>query len=703
MFCRSRSRALGVSSFERNETNRLFNYGLLYVALIGSLVLQFQAPLLTPTSEESSAKIKAPPFIFKKSHESQIAQHATERLKCPVQGAVFVTKLVTAQEANTNPSSKKKRPRVPDLAEQEPKKAAATTKAKSKPKAKPKAASGAKAVLQKGEDETTLVEGIMVDDSGNQKRQRFWLDDVLAAMMSCAATHHQRPSPEDLLNLPIYQEVARHALEFCIVGEVVLNKKKMTQWSKVRPTLQNMILAFQKESMAAVPKACDTEEVLQKLMTEASANRAQEEKESMKDSSSSGASAASLARSILQSKDALAGTEAFVKANNDKHILHHPAFRNYMQKCRTVCCECVEGENAKKCQFHEGCSHTLTDLVGGLASTLDFGSEDEHPSQSMTPVLTCVGSAAVVQGAHLSVETTRQQAVVSTLNSGGGDGDASSAAASSKQKSSESLCPLHLFGKDAKFLLKEQREACGGWFFNEEVAGLLVTCRARYLFAACAELMCRPKYDPDTESPNRQFIRFDDLTETETKFTHMLLKHFSEAHYLGSEAGKFILHVEAAYAFQKPATGTEVNTFWRSMWADALKFTINKACKNIPKADFAAPAFDIDARLPELLPSPQSICPRTLFGGQNSDAKAVKHEEKDKDKDDKGEGQASSKAPATPPTNTPSLPSFFQIHEMHDVRELQGVKSFNVLNVLSLKSSLEAHLFGKAKYLSLAT
>ena len=135
----------------------------------------------------------------------------------------------------------------------------------------------------------------------------------------------------------------------------------------------------------------------------------------------------------------------------------------------------------------------------------------------------------------------------------------------------------------------------------------------------------------------------------------------------------------------------------------SLKFTINKACKNIPKADFAAPAFDIDARLPELLPSPQSICPRTLFGGQNSDAKAVKHEEKDKDKDDKGEGQASSTAPATPPTNTPSLPSFFQIHEMHDVKELQGVKSFNVLNVLSLKSSLEAHLFGKAKYLSLAT
>lgn len=645
--------------------------------------------MLGPTAEESSTKTRAPPFVFKKGHESQVAQQAIERLKCPVQGAVFVKKLVESQQAALNPGAKKKRPVAPELGESQAKK-----KAKKAPKAKAKSASAgsvqSKAVLQDGETQETLEEDIYTEPGSSAKRQRLWLDDVLAAMMSCSLKP-QRPTPSDLLKMPIYQDIVRYALEFCITGEVVLNKKKLTQWSKVRPTLQNMILMSQREAMSEVPKAHDTEEILHKLMNEASAGSSA--KGHLDGHTSATASAVGLAKSILQSKEALNGTEVFIKANNGKNIQQHLAYRDYIQRCRTVCCECGSSEwDRKKCEFHDTCSHTFLDLVSGLSHALDFNSEDQHASLAMTPVLTCIGASSVVQGAYLTTEYIRQKKATSTLGT-----------SESGDTVKKNLCPLEIFGKDAKFLLKEvsKDEAPGGWFFNMDLATLLTTCRARYLWGACAELMTRPKFDATSEVGigNRQFIRFEDLTDDETIFAFHLLKHLSQCE--GPDESKFlqfIVHTEARYAFQKPASSSEVNPFWSSMWAEALKTVINKACKSIPRSEFTSRTFDMEATVEPFLPSPQSICPKSLFQGGGGKLSGVKNESSSPSESTAAATtsvNASGAVPVATGDGSPSLPSFHSIHSMQGVQEFKD-KAFNVLDVLCLKSAVESHIFTTA-------
>ena len=621
-----------------------------------------------------------------------------ERLKCPVDGAAFVKKLVQAQaQQNLDPSLRKKRPVVADLSEptQPKKKAKSKAKAATKPAAK---ASSRSQVLQDGETEETLQQDICMDDSS--LRPRRWLDDVLSAITTCSTVMMRRqgqepPTALSLLEDPVNHNAMRVALEFGISGEVVFNKKKFNAWSKLRPALQGYILSCFQQGLTTLPRGKDAEEILQKLMIDASrSNRTDEDKKSSTTalSSPSVTTAVAFSKSALDSKEALKGTQDFLKNNNDKSIQSHAAYRSYLQRSRIVCCDCGTDMDAGNiCQFHDLCGHTIADLMTGLWDVMDNNelAEDE-PSGSASPILPCVGTSVIVQAAHLAAEQSRVKKANEVLGSGADEEEVKSKLAA--------LNPLEVFGKDIKFLLHENKDAPGELFFNENLSMLLVTCRARYLLAAAADLMCRPKFNPAAErSPeNRPYIAFDDIKEKDVPLLHMVLKHLSEADSVATAAGKFMMMAEARYAFQQSPDRTDVGVFWREMWTRALTHVHQAGAKLFPKSEFRKDGFDIRSKIDELLPSAERVCPKSLFGKQaessqpdGGDGKSIKVES----------APVSSASPAADLAELPGLPSFQSIYSMSAIDLAKDKGGINVIDILVLKSSVAAYIFTKAKFL----
>ena len=158
-----------------------------------------------------------------------------ERLACPVEGAIFVDKLLKAKSKAATPASSKKRPKAPELEDApQPAKKRAKSKAKAKASAKTgaKAKAGKQAVLQDGETlETMQADVSMGAECPDDYRPRLWFDDLLMALTCCRV---RTPLSGDFESseAKLWSTMLGYGLEFACTASVVLKKKAVKEWSK---------------------------------------------------------------------------------------------------------------------------------------------------------------------------------------------------------------------------------------------------------------------------------------------------------------------------------------------------------------------------------------------------------------------------------------------------------------------------------------
>ena len=192
-----------------------------------------QVPLLPSSVSDSKSRLL--PYVFKGGANSQALNQAMERLACPVEGAVFIEKLVKANSkaaAAAASASGKKRPRAPELEETTaPKKAAkAKAKAKGKAKAAGKAKAGKQGALQDGETLETLQSDVLME-MHEGFRPRLWFDDLLSAVTACKVAI-PRPGDFHSTEARLYSTMLGYGLELACTGSIALNKKTLNCWSK---------------------------------------------------------------------------------------------------------------------------------------------------------------------------------------------------------------------------------------------------------------------------------------------------------------------------------------------------------------------------------------------------------------------------------------------------------------------------------------
>ncbi|CAK9017783.1 unnamed protein product, partial [Durusdinium trenchii] len=487
-------------------------------------------------------------------------------------------------------------------------------------------------------------------------RQRLWLDDVLSAVVNTiSATGHAKlaSSPSNVSDLPVVPYVIGLALEFAIVGKVYLNKRVINQWSKLRPTLQSMIVTYLDKMHAVIPKGQDVEAVLHKLLVDASQNRVADLMASNGIQKDAHGSASGLARSVLGSKTALTATEAWLKTNNDKDFRKHAVDDDSMAR-----------------------------QVAGPPA-----------------IITVVGSSALIVGADMEKESKRLANLSKT-----------EAATTKEGAEIESITGT--FGKDCKFLVSEtSKDDKAKEKFSEGVIELLMVGRVRYLLAAAAIMMKRPHYGPKEDRSTAassgaakgthahlKYIRFDDIGDLEAALLCQILQLLTSVSTSSKNeheqtAAKFVLSLEARFAFQTPsdASGDVQDVAWSTMWASTLTHVLKKAKKACPKQEYCAEDFDLSAKLVEWLPLVSAMCPKSIIPDATANAKNVKTESEDaaaSSAKPSAEGQSHS-------TLTTATPSLMQILNMHGIEEAKG-SDINVLDVLAIKAAVQVHLLSNA-------
>lgn len=618
-------------------------------------------------------------------------------------------KLSHAAALQQDPGAKKRKPQAPDLGDTVAPKKKAKAQAKKKAAAKP--IPDSKKVLQPGENAATLQQDITAAELAQSEvgswfgdaRQRLWLDDVLSAVVNTiSATGHAKlaSSPSNVSDLPVVPYVIGLALEFAIVGKVYLNKRVINQWSKLRPTLQSMIVTYLDKMHAVIPKGQDVEAVLHKLLVDASQNRVADLMASNGIQKDAHGSASGLARSVLGSKTALTATEAWLKTNNDKDFRKHASFSAYMSLCKSICCTCggADAWDEPVCDFHDKSSFTLQDLLFGLAKAVD---DDSMARQVAGPpaIITVVGSSALIVGADMEKESKRLANLSKT-----------EAATTKEGAEIESITGT--FGKDCKFLVSEtSKDDKAKEKFSEGVIALLMVGRVRYLLAAAAIMMKRPHYGPKEDRSTAassgaakgthahlKYIRFDDIGDLEAALLCQILQLLTSVSTSSKNeheqtAAKFVLSLEARFAFQTPsdASGDVQDVAWSTMWASTLTHVLKKAKKACPKQEYCAEDFDLSAKLVEWLPLVSAMCPKSIIPDATANAKNVKTESEDaaaSSAKPSAEGQSHS-------TLTTATPSLMQILNMHGIEEAKG-SDINVLDVLAIKAAVQVHLLSNA-------
>ena len=243
-------------------------------------------------------------------------------------------------------------------------------------------------------------------------------------------------------------------------------------------------------------------------------------------------------------------------------------------------------------------------------------------------------------------------------------------AARAAHQTEEQAILLESFGKDARFLLKEDG---GQMILNESLVNMLISCRGKYLLSAVLTLMKVPGNDT-------ALVHFGDLTDNQTRHLYNLLSYLCSGDPVNHKT--YILEVEMCLALQRRHDGDgEVEAQevgWSEMWCKIL---------NIVKSD----QLKVDMtgeQIANFLPDLKSIkvCPASFLKQKND-----KSDKSDKgDKTDDPDGSTST----TKATATRQSPSFEELWGLHDLGE--SVSQVHAVSILAMRATLEAHFMANA-------
>ena len=350
--------------------------------------------------------------------------------------------------------------------------------------------------------------------------------------------------------------------------------------------------------------------------------------------------------------------ESFVTMNNDKKIANQPAYSRFLTAIKRdiLSCSCdPEAWDPEPCHFHEGSSHTISDFVWGISNAIKV----METVPAAIPILGC-GSML-----HLQAEIDDFRA------------RKAKAEAAKEDFTEKEPCALALFGKAAKFMLKDITTNDKRQGLNDTLVSFMITARVRYMLDAARHLMCRPK-----KSQERQpaFVTFTDCDVNSLRAVVNMLCSESEG------VQEFLMEAEAAFYMGPAGLGRDCSDEWAAAWAKVLRSLVQKVQK--PEGD------NNDYTIsPALLPAAAKIFGLSHVKDEEVDAKtgapqatsapAHQVDKLDKDKSDKGKDKEENDA----------FSSFAAIYNLCDLQNAAACKNaFHVADILHIQLEIERTL-----------
>eukprot|EP00959_Pyramimonas_sp_CCMP1952_P017681 374991-Pyramimonas_sp.AAC.1 len=180
-----------------------------------------------------------------------------------------------------------------------------------------------KAAKAKGKPKFKVADEVMSLSTGVAERQKYWLDDLSAAILNPLSD-----LPEDAFVKPALREAVRTGLEFCFLGTVNLAGVVVTSWKAVRKDIRagiirahadELLLAHHRAGAAAAASSKELADEMLRSLDER--DKLEEAQKLRQDAEARGQSPACTAlQSMLEDQTFAGRMVTFISANIGKQV-----------------------------------------------------------------------------------------------------------------------------------------------------------------------------------------------------------------------------------------------------------------------------------------------------------------------------------------------------------------------------------------------
>ena len=401
-------------------------------------------------------------------------------------------------------------------------------------------------------------------------------------------------------------------------------------------------------------------------------------------------------RRVLDSKTDMTKAKEWVISNNFDKTMSQPAYAEYLNNVKTVCCTCdpeAWDKDASACDFHFKCEHTLADLTWGLTEVL------EDVDHRVVP-----HSVRMAGAAALACAIVLKQKVAEAAAQAQADG-----AKEGKDKDSKDSGPPtleELVGPYGTFLLKDDEAPDGDRkkTLNTALMNLMIGAKACYVLTALCKMIRRPTgFGFGCES---EFISVTDVPHPQA--LESLLNHLCKT----AEGTQYISQIESRFQFLVESSSPDsCEESWSGLWSKILFHAVSKEAKEgiaakeskentDPKAANATPG---KTDWQKMLPSPNKVVrgksllvqhaseEKGAGGGKTDGAEGVK--------DELEAGAPNAAAAATTSatvTTATGQHSLFDVYTLNDLPAAKDPGQLNAMDVIVIGYEIQSYLLRAA-------
>ena len=402
-------------------------------------------------------------------------------------------------------------------------------------------------------------------------------------------------------------------------------------------------------------------------------------------------------RRVLASKTDMSKAKEWVISNNFDKTMSQPAYAEYLNNVKTVCCTCdpeAWDKDASSCDFHFKCEHTLADLTWGLTEVLEEADHRVVPH-----------SVRMVGAAALACAILLKQKVAEAAAQAQADGVKEGKDKDSKDSGPPTL--EELVGPYGAFLLKDEGpEGDCKKTLNTALLNLMIGAKACYVLNAMCKMIRRPTgFGFGCES---EFISVTDSPRP--RALESLLNHLCKA----AEGTQYISQIESRFQFLVESSSPDsCEESWSGLWSKVLFHAVSKEAKEglaakeskentDPKAAIATPG---KTDWQKMLPSPNKVVRGKSLLAQHASAEEKGAGGGEGVKDELGavapDAAAAGKEAAAATTSAmvttaTGQHSLFDVYTLNDLPAAKDPRQLNAMDVLVIGYEIQSYLLRAA-------